>query len=142
MGANIKLKAGETFPACTFMGLDGQPADLYQTLEGKKSLMVFLSTDCHPCGALTDKFNEEYPKAGTEYKLVGISYEPLPKMMQYRDEKKLTFPLYQDTLGKFTAQYGIDSYPTLIGLNEKQQIVFIEFGNKKGEDLGDYLKKL
>lgn len=141
-GANLLLKVGQVFPDHTFMTLDGRRADLYQTLEGKKSLLVFLSTDCHPCGALTDAFNKEYPKIGPDYKLLGISFEPLTKMIQYRDEKKLAFPLYQDTLGKFTGQYKIDSYPTLIGLNEKKEIAFIEFGNRQGKDLKDYLKKL
>ncbi len=142
VGGNIKLKVGEAFPNYTFMGLDGQMADLQKTLEGKKSLLVFLSTDCHPCGELTKKFTEEYPKAGADYKLLGISYEPLPKLTQYREERKVSFPVYQDMLGKFTAQYGINSFPTLVGLNEKQQIVFIEFGNRERQDLEDYLKKL
>jgi len=138
----ILLKVGQVFPNHTFMGLEGQRSDLYQTLEGKKSLLVFLSSDCHPCAALTEKFNEGYSKMGPEYVLLGISFEPLTKMMQYRDEKKVAFPIYQDTLGKFTSQYKINSYPTLIGLNEKKEIAFIEFGNREGKDLKNYLKEL
>ncbi len=141
-GSNILLKVGQVLPNYTFMSLDGQHVDLYQTLEGKKSILIVLSTDCHPCGELANRFNKDYPKIGADCKVVGISFEPMTALIQYQKDKNLTFPLCQDTLGKFTGQYRIDSYPTLIGLNEKKEIAFIEFGNREEKGLKDYLKKL
>jgi peroxiredoxin Q/BCP len=136
------LKVGQTFPDSTFVGLDGRRVGLNEMLEGKKTLLYFLSTDCGPCGILSEKFTEEFPKAGPDYKLIGISFEPTPKLIQYQEGKSINFPLYNDSLGKFTGEYKITGFPTLVGLNEKKEIVFVEFGDPKGMDLEDYLKRL
>lgn len=136
------LKVGQAFPDSSFVGLDGRRVGLNEMLEGKKTLLYFLSTDCGPCGVLSGKFVEEYPKIGPEYKLIGISFEPMPKLVQYQKDKGLTFPLYNDSLGKFTGEYKITGFPTLVGLNEKKEIVFIEFGDPKKMGLKDYLKRL
>jgi len=136
------LKVGQVFPDSSFVGLDGRRVGLNGMLEGKKALLYFLSTDCNPCEVLSGKFAEEFPKAGPEYKLIGISFEPMPKLIQYQEGKNLIFPLYNDSLGKFTGEYKITGFPTLVGLNEKKEIVFVEFGDPKNMGLKDYLKRL
>jgi peroxiredoxin len=136
------LKVGRIFPDSSFVGLDGQRIGLKEMLEGEKTILYFLSTDCNPCGVLSRKFTEEYQNVGPSHKLIGISFEPMPKLIEYQKARNLTFPLYQDSLGKFTGEYKITSFPTLMGLNEKREIVFIEFGDPKRMGLKDYLKKL
>ena len=136
----ILLEQGEFFPDSTFVALDGRRTNVFSLLEGKRSLLVFLSTECGACELLTSRFNRDYPRVGSGYGLIGISFEPMPTLV--RSQKDMAFPLLCDSLGKFTDRYKIVSYPTVIGLDEKKRIAFIDAGYREGRGLGDYLRKL
>jgi peroxiredoxin len=134
------LEQGELFPDSTFVALDGRRTRLSTLLEGKRSLLVFLSTECGACELLTSRFNQDYPRVGSEFGLVGISFESMSTLV--RSQKDMAFPLVCDSLRIFTDRYKIASYPTVIGLDEKKRIAFIDAGYREGRGLGDYLKKL
>lgn len=142
LGANLKLKVGQVFPDYAFNSLDGKPNSLYQLIDGNKAVLMFISTKCGPCGPVTEQWSAAYPKLNSKYKVLGISSEITQALKEYQTSNNLTFSLYNDSLGKFKDQYQINSTPTLFGLNEKKEIVFIEFGYKKDKTVEDFLKRL
>lgn len=141
-GKNLLLKVGQPFPVYKFAALSTEQADLYQSLEGKKSVVIFLTTDCDYCVKVMARWDSVYRNVSHKYQVVGISYEPLEKLKDYQKEIQLTFPLYNDLQEKFTGKYKIDTYPTILGINEKREIVFIDFGNRPKKPVKDYLKLL
>jgi len=141
-GANLKLKVGQVFPDYAFNSLDGKSNSLYQLVDGKKAVLMFISTTCGPCGPVTTEWSTAYPQISSKYTVLGISGEISSVIKEYQTSKNLTFSLYNDSLGKFKDQYQINSTPTLFGLNEKKEIVFIEFGHKKDKSVEDFLKRL
>src|SRR3990172_6501514 len=52
---NILLKAGQAFPEAAFVSLDGRDYNLPQLLQGKKSILIFLTTDCPHCELLISR---------------------------------------------------------------------------------------
>lgn len=73
---------------------------------------------------------------------MGVSFEKLDKLQEFKAIKNIPFPLYNDQDGKFTKKYQVDDYPTMIGLNKDRKIAFIEFGNRPTKNLEDFLKLL
>ena len=70
----------------------------------------------------------------------GISFEKMSNLNDYSEKLRIPFDLYIDSLGKFTGQHKFDTYPTIIGVNEKRKIAFIEFANNPKKTAKDYLK--
>ena len=141
-GEKLKLKVGQIFPDYNFNSLAGERNQLYQLLDGKKAVLLFISTDCGACGPETQKWSVSYPQTSSQYAVLGIASEIPGAIKEYQTSHNLSFPLFYDSLGKFTDEYKIDAYPTLIGLNEKKEIVFIEFGHKKDKTVEDFLNRL
>lgn len=137
-GANLLLKVGQVFPEWDFVSLGGQPSDgsagrttnFSEILKGKKSVILFLTTECSFCSELVNRWAATYPEISSEYQVIGVSYERIDRLKEYQQSQKVPFPLFNDSLGKFTSRYKIDAYPTIIGLNAKREIVFVEFGNR------------
>ncbi len=142
LGANLLLKVGQIFPHYRFVGADARFPDFDPSVDGKKSVLFFLTTDCGFCNEAIGRWANAYSKFKSKYQVVGISYEKMDVLKEYQVKKKVPFPLFNDSLGKFTAEYKIDAYPTLIGINEKREIVFIEFGNRPKKAIEDYLRSL
>jgi len=138
----ILLRKGQTLPDSALVGLDGRDASLSSVVAGKKSLLVVLSAQCGACELLAARFNEEYPRLGPEYRLIGIASDPIPQLAQFRKNGNLAFPLFNDSPGRFIDRYGINTFPAMIGLNRDGEIEFIEFGLQAGKDLSHYLKRL
>lgn len=141
-GAGLLLKVGQVFPDYEFVGLDGKAYDLYQNLRGKKSVLIFLTTDCGHCIQVAERWDSAYSRISLDYKVVGISFEPLEKLREFQTAKNVSFPLYNDPQGKFTGKYKFDGYPTLIGLNQKKEIAFIELWNLPKKKVEEYLRLL
>jgi peroxiredoxin len=138
----ILLRKGQLLPDSAMVGLDGRQASLSSVVAGKKSLLVVLSAQCGACELLAARFNEEYARMGPEYRLIGISSDPIPQLSQFRKNGNLAFPLFNDSPGRFIDRYEINTFPATIGLNRDGQIAFIEFGFLAGKDLSHYLKRL
>ncbi|HXF48799.1 MAG TPA: redoxin domain-containing protein [Verrucomicrobiae bacterium] len=138
----LRLRIGQYFPEFRFTGLvSGQP-DLYQSLAGRKSVVIFLTTDCEDCVQAVSRWDSMYPSISHEYQVFGVSYETIDRMNAYRAGKGIKFPLYNDPNGKFTAEHHVEHFPTIVGINEKREIVFIGFSTRSEESVGNYLKLL
>lgn len=141
-GENLLLRVGQIFPDYKFAGLNPEQPDLSKNLEEKKSVLIFLTTDCGHCLQVINRWDSLYLNIRHAYQVVGISFEPMGKLKTYQADKGLKIPLYNDPDGKFTGKYKIDSYPTILGVNEKREIAFIEFGNRPKKSVEDYLRRL
>ncbi len=140
LGTNFMLKSGQNFPEFKFSDLDGGMFDLGPKLQGKKSILILLTADCPHCVQVVKRWDSAYASIGPEYQVMGISYEKIERLKEFRDANKIPFPLYNDAMGKFTGKYKVDAYPTIIGVGENKRIAFVEFGNRPKKTVGDYLK--
>jgi len=137
----ILLKVGQTFPRGNFVDVEGK-SYLERDLGGKKTILIFFTTECHHCETALQKWADFYPNRNSEYEVVAISYEPVDKLRSYKTEKNLSFPVFNDSVGKFTGTYKIEAYPTIIGINEHREIAFIEIGNNLQKSVEDYVRGL
>lgn len=140
-GSGLLLKTGQLFPQHRFVEVgDNQPA-LFESLRGKKSILLFLTTDCGYCAHAVAKWATAYPNISSQYQVYGIFYEKMPELKYYQGTRNLPFFIYNDSLGRFTSKYKIDVYPTTVGVNEEGKIAFISFGDGPVKSVEDYLKK-
>jgi peroxiredoxin len=142
MKEKMLLKAGQAFPRGSFIDMEGKSFDLEGALKGKKAFLIFFTTECPHCTDALQKWVEYYPKRGAEYEVAAISYEPVEKLRRYKEERKLSIPVFNDSIGKFTGAYKIEVYPTIIGVNERREIAFVEIGNNPKKSVTDYLRWL
>ncbi|HXF48289.1 MAG TPA: redoxin family protein [Verrucomicrobiae bacterium] len=142
MKEKMLLKAGQSFPHGSFIDMEGKSFNLEKALEGKKTFLIFFTTECPHCTDALQKWVEYYPNRDSEYEVAAISYEPVDKLRRYKEERNLSIPVFNDSIGKFTGNYKIEVYPTIIGVNEHREIAFVEIGNNPKKSVGDYLRGL
>ena len=139
---HMLLRTGQPFPSGSFLDMEGMPYNLGKALEGKTTFLIFFTTECPHCTDALQKWVEYYPKRNSEYEVAAISYEPVDKLRRYKEEKNLGIPILNDSIGKFTGDYKIEVYPTIIGVDERREIAFIEIGNNPKKSVEDYLRGL
>ncbi|MCI0404544.1 MAG: hypothetical protein L0209_00475 [candidate division Zixibacteria bacterium] len=54
----------------------------------------------------------------------------------------MSIPLFNDLNGKFTGKYKIDAFPTVVGVDDKGKVAFVEVGSPAGKKAQDYLDQL
>lgn len=136
------LKKGSVFPEFSFESLESTAVGNEELLAGKKTILMFFTSDCEHCVRTIERWDSVYNRISSAYQVIGVSFETLDKLRHFKLSKSADFLFYRDTNGKFTGQYKILKYPTLIGVGEKGQIVFVETGNWPEKSMEDYLNLL
>ena len=137
----IAFKPGDHFPNAKIKNLTGEKVDLYDLISDKKTILLFLTIGNIVCQEEINKWSAIYPLLSSEYIVLGVFPEPLNQLQNYQKEKTINFTVLNDPLAAFVSQYKINSYPTLIGVDQNQKIIFIQTEYFTGTKPEDFLKK-
>lgn len=141
-GEKLSFKVGQVFPGYSFVDLNGKQTELDEEIDGKKGILIFLTTGCPHCDKEVRKLSPAYPKIDSKYFIIGISYETLDRLREYKLKEGISFPLLNDKNGRFTAKYGVDGFPIIVGINEEKRITFVQIGSKAAKSVEDYFEML
>lgn len=140
--SSVLIKKGQSFPDHILGGLDGKEQSFLDLIRGKKTIAIFITTECPHCELLINKSDSVYQQLSRELQLLAISFETVEKLRSYRALKNMMIPLYNDKNGRFTGKYKIDGFPTLVGIDQNGRIRFVEVGNRPDKSIQDYFALL
>ncbi|MGH8004327.1 MAG: peroxiredoxin family protein, partial [Limisphaerales bacterium] len=139
---DLLLKKGDVLPEFPLESLDGSQVGSGKLLAGKKTVLMFFTSDCGHCVKAIERWDSAYIDLNMPFQIIGISYETLDKLRGYKLSRSVGFPFYRDPDGEFTGQHKIQTYPTFIGVDEKGRIAFVDVGNWPHKPVRGYLKLL
>src|SRR3990172_7416592 len=79
----ILLKVGQTFLQGNFLNVEGK-SYLGPDLEGRKTILIFFTTECPHCETALQRWAEYYPNIASKYQVAAISYEPMDKLRSFK----------------------------------------------------------
>ena len=102
--------------------LNGHPVTL-DTFNGKQALFIFGRTDCPHCRELWPVLSEYTPVSNVEVYFVAVRQDA-DALIDAFYGKPINFELIPDPAGILSAKYGINRVPTVIQIDQKQNITF------------------
>ncbi|MCY7945454.1 redoxin domain-containing protein [Bacillus atrophaeus] len=125
----VGIEEGQKAPDFSLKALSGEETSL-SDYKGKKVLLNFWATWCHPCRKEMPAM-EELQKEHSEIAVVAVNFTSAEKgektVKQFADSLHLTFPILIDKSG-INADYSVLTYPTTYILDEKGVIQQIYAG--------------
>ncbi|MCW2776364.1 MAG: bcp [Frankiales bacterium] len=116
MPVTARLAPGDPAPAFTLPDADGTPVSLAD-FRGRKVVVYFYPAASTPgCTTQACDFSlslADFAQAG--FAVVGVSPDPLPKLVRFRDAEGLTFPLLSDPDRTVLTAYGAYGEKQLYG---------------------------
>jgi len=141
------LRAGELFPAVvltTPANQNGVTArvDSHTIVAGREALVFFLSEDCEPCTQAARRWSDPSAQVPAEALIVGIIDQPPAVRDRYVAQHQISFPVLSDSADVFGREYGVEVYPTLVGVDANGTMVFVRHGMDDGFTPGVALELL
>jgi peroxiredoxin Q/BCP len=102
-----RLQAGDPAPEFTLTSVDGSPVSL-ASYRGQKVVVYFYPAASTPgCTTQACDFRDNLSSlASAGYAVLGVSPDPVEKLVKFRDEEGLTFPLLADPEREVLSAYG------------------------------------
>ncbi len=111
---NVKQDFGAPLPDFTLKGLDGVDVNLATAMEGKKGgVVIFWSSTCSHCVRYDQTFNtfpERHPDLAF-FILASRHGETADDVKKAAKERKITFPVLLDPMGKTAAKWYTQQTP-------------------------------
>ena len=107
MTAATQLKAGDPAPDFTLPDADGKPVSL-RDFRGQRVIVYFYPAAMTPgCTTQACDFRDSLSALnGAGVAVVGISPDPVDKLVEFREKESLTFPLLSDVDKQVLNAYG------------------------------------
>ena len=107
MTAATQLKAGDPAPEFTLPDAEGNPVSL-KDFRGQRVVVYFYPAAMTPgCTTQACDFRDSLSALnGAGVAVIGISPDPIDKLVQFRSQESLTFPLLSDTDKTVLNAYG------------------------------------
>ena len=107
MTDETRLKAGDPAPEFTLPDADGKPVSL-KDFRGQRVIVYFYPAAMTPgCTTEACDFRDSLSSLnGAGVQVVGISPDPLDKLVEFRKQQSLTFPLLSDVDRSVLNAYG------------------------------------
>jgi peroxiredoxin len=138
--ANVLI--GKAFPGVELIDLDSEIVDIEGQIEGHKTLVFFLAPACDMCTDLINAYRRESEGFPSDLQAFAVCPD-LPQVAQvYASEHDLPFPLYCDTTQRFQSGHGVVAFPTLMALDSRGIVRYMNFGMMEDYDFGDVLNRL
>jgi thioredoxin-dependent peroxiredoxin len=116
MTADVQLKVGDKAPDFTLPSADGTPVSL-KDFQGKRVIVYFYPGAMTPgCTTQACDFRDNLSELdGAGVTVVGISPDPVAKLVKFREQQGLTFPLLSDVDKTTLTAYGAYGEKKLYG---------------------------
>lgn len=137
-----KLNVGDAFPQLELLDLEENPVNTKTAMNEHITLVFFLAPTCDMCSDLIEAYRKNTDRLPSELSAFGICPDTPAMARFYADEHDLPFSLYCDTAQSFQFDYGVIAFPTLMALDEKGVIRYINFGMMEDYALEDIIEEL
>jgi hypothetical protein len=126
------LKKGDRFPSIDLVDLDGRAVNTVSVTAGYKTVIITLSPACEPCALAVGEWSHYVDDIPPDMRILGITDTDPLQAVSYREKTAFPFPIYCDTAHVLPVVYGLNSYPTRIGINEAGRVSFVGEGWSDG----------
>lgn len=116
------------FPSVLLKDLNDKIVAGDRILEGKKTVVLFISPTCEPCSEEVEKWKPYLPNVKPPFQVIGISPDPVGELALYAKEHQINFPVYSDPSGKLVEHFSLSTYPTVVGVTADRIVKFIQPG--------------
>lgn len=140
-GTVTPLEPRMKFPPVPVKGLDGQATDAAALVQGRDSIVLFISLGCESCEDLTALWTRLQGELPQGLNVIGVANEEPDFAKKYLAEHPFPFPLYCDTGAVFEESFKIRAYPSVVGVLDNGSVAYVgkavttEFTPKKAVDL-------
>ncbi|MEE9441506.1 MAG: redoxin domain-containing protein [candidate division Zixibacteria bacterium] len=121
------LTIGQTAPALELKNLNGRPVSWADITQGKPTVVAVVLPGCQPCERILNWWENNGYKNGKN----GINIVLLASLSSSEIEFETImmyehlFPIYTTGINNMRENYGITGYPTMFGLDSKNDIKFV-----------------
>jgi peroxiredoxin len=122
------IRKGALFPSVEVKDTEGGRVNTAQLLGDGDTMVFFVSFSCETCAELVGAwqgYRESVPEGLTVF---GLAEDDPAFARRYLAEHRYPFPVYLDEEGRFAAEYGLEGYPTAVGV-AGSRILFIGKGD-------------
>jgi peroxiredoxin len=124
----MAFKKGDRFPSIDLIDLEGKPINTALLISGHKTVIITLSPGCEPCASMVNEWNQYADKIPPDLKIIGITNLGAGQALAYRNETGFPFQIYCDTAHVLSAVYGLEAFPTMVGLDMAGRVSFVGEG--------------
>lgn len=109
------LQAGDALSSDRLLDLNNQLLDWNPGSPQQQTLLFVFTTTCPVCQKNLPAWAKIHSQLSSQYRIVGVSLDPLEKTRAYVDANNLLFPVFipQET-SKFAANYSIKAVPLTV----------------------------
>lgn len=138
----VGLNVGNLAPNFESVLDDGSPVKL-SDWRGQVVVLNFWATWCGPCKIEMPEFQQAFTENGDKgFTVVAVNnLESVDKVLEFRQQMELTFPLVMDEKGAIQKTYGIFSYPSTFILNREGVIIARQLGAMTADQINELVKR-
>jgi len=125
-------RLSQPFPSVFLKDLSNKVVPADQLLEGKNTVILFISPTCEPCSDEIERWKSYLPSLQPPFQVIGISPDRPAELLLYVKEQQINFPLYSDPAGTLVGYFSLSTYPTLVGVTPQRIVKFIQPGYHTG----------
>ena len=136
-GETTALRSGDPFPSVTLI----TPPDSTGTtnrvnaselVAGRAALVFFLSTNCEPCREAVRRWSDGATDVSGSVLLIGIIDQSPDVRDAYVAENDVSFPVLSDSDDVLGREYGMEVFPSVVGVDANGTMVFVRHGVDEG----------
>jgi peroxiredoxin len=140
--ANIKgIKIGSIAPDFELKTLNGEMVKL-SNLKGKKVMVNFWATWCHPCKIEMPEMEEFHNGTAKDVVILAVNIDPYSDVKGFADKNNITFPILLDDEDKVNQLYQVMNIPTTYFIDSKGIIQNKYIGSMNTEIMKSFSNKL
>jgi|GEM_PF-5571837 len=116
------------FPSVLLKNLEDRIVPSDQILDGKNTVVLFISPTCSPCSDEIKRWKPVVPTLPPSFQVIGVSADPVAELALYVKEQQINFPTYSDPSEALIDYFKISTYPTIVGVTQERTVKFIRPG--------------
>ncbi|NNF06550.1 MAG: redoxin family protein [Candidatus Eisenbacteria bacterium] len=126
-GEATELQAGRLFPNLQILDTEGTASNTDDLLEQNDSVILLLTTDCEPCHDSIFHWSRSVASI-TDVQFLFLAVDEPGLVYDYAQSLEFPVPLYCDDTQRLATEFGVNLYPTIVGVDQNKRIRFVRHG--------------
>ena len=130
--------SGRDFPGVELIGLDGDPLDSSELLDGRPLVVNLWFSTCQPCKREMPAIEAAHAGYGDRVRFVGVNPQDSPETTRsFADDLGISYELVRDPDGNLTTAAGVVTFPMTFFVSADGTIVSQVAGEMTTDDITD-----